>query len=91
MNNKPDKLAAPPAPPAMQELDMRDYFAIHADLSQDITADGCIGDRIALNLMDGITLPNWDDDHLSARRWWAEAESRLRYMKADAMLKARQA
>jgi len=72
------------------DMTLRDHFAVCADLSKDIEYDGCIDARTALNLMDEITPPNWDDDYLTARHWWAEAESRLRYLKADAMLKARQ-
>jgi hypothetical protein len=69
---------------------LRDYMAIHADLSKDIEDDGCIARRLAIALMGGDP-PNWDDYYLDARLWWLEAESRLRYRKADAMLRARSA
>jgi hypothetical protein len=72
-------------------ISARDYFAAKADISKDLEDDGCIAERLALNLMDGSPMPAWDSDYLAARIWWAEAEARLRYMKADAMLKARQA
>jgi len=32
--------------------------------------------------------PSWDDP-LESVKWWADAEARLRLIKADAMLKAR--
>jgi len=77
------------SPPSAWGMTLRDHFAVNADLSKDIEDDGCIDERTARNLMDGIAPPDWDDDFLNAQRWWAEAESRLRYIKADAMLKAR--
>ena len=67
-------------------LSIRDYFAAKADISHEIEDDGCIGQRLAIALMDGAMPPSWDNDYLEARIWWARAESRLRYMKADAML-----
>lgn len=69
-------------------MTLRDYFAAHASITVDIEADGCINDRLAWNLMDRKA-PSWDSDYLAAREYWAEAEARLRYMKADAMIAAR--
>lgn len=70
-------------------MTLRDYFAANSDISCDLEDDGCIGQRLAVSLMNGALPPSWDNDYLSARTWWAYAESRLRYMKADAMLEAR--
>lgn len=70
-------------------LTMRDYFAAHADMRELIENDGYIPQRLALNVMDGVEPPNWENNHLAASQWWCEAEARVRYMKADAMLRAR--
>jgi hypothetical protein len=75
---------------ADKNIGLRDYFAAKADLSKDIERDGCIEQRLAVALMDGKNPPNWDDDFLAARIWWLEAEMRLRYMKADLMMKVRE-
>ena len=71
-------------------MTLRDYFAAKADISKDIDDDGCITPRLAFSLMECASPPSWDDNYFEARLWWAEAEARLRYLKADAMLKARQ-
>lgn len=97
MNNKIDGGAAFPQSGCAQYaqwapeggMTLRDYFAAHADISGDLEGDGCIEHRLALSLMNGEIPPSWDNDYLEARVWWASAESRLRYMKADAMLEAR--
>lgn len=78
-------------PDAFLGMSLRDYFAAKADIRDDFDSDGCIDQRLAVALMDGETPPNWDNDYLEARVWWAKAESRLRYMKADAMIAARSA
>ena len=80
---------APPEAESAAGMSLRDQFAVSADLSKDLEEDGCIDQHTALSLMDGTAPPEWYDDHLNARRWWAEAESRLRYLKADTMLKVR--
>lgn len=72
-----------------QGMTLRDYFAAKADISSDIESDGCIYQRLAIALMGGDLPPSWDNDFFEARIWWARAESRLRYMKADAMLAER--
>ena len=71
---------------AASGMTLRDYFAAKANIGHEIEDDGCIGQRLALALMDGAMPPSWDNDYLEARIWWARAESRLRYMYADAML-----
>ena len=70
-------------------MTLRDYFAAKADISSDIESDGCIYQRLAIALMGGDLPPSWDNDFFEARIWWARAESRLRYMKADAMIAER--
>lgn len=96
MNNKDDSFSAFPLPLGDEQINersagmsLRDYFAAKADISSDIENDGCIGQRLAVALMDGVYPPSWDDDYLAARIWWITAESRLRYIKADAMLAER--
>lgn len=75
---------------AERGISMRDYFAIHADMYELIESDGFIPQRIAVHVM-GNQPPNWDNEPIAATEWWCEAEARVRYMKAGAMLKAREA
>lgn len=69
-------------------MSLRDHFAATADLHGIIEHDGCIEQRLAVNLM-GCQPPDWDTEYIAAHVWWFEAEARIRYMKADAMLRAR--
>lgn len=73
--------------PASTGMSLRDYFAAKADPG----LEG-ISVRTAKELM-GSDPPGSgaDREHLENIRWWMEAEARWSYMKADAMLKAREA
>ena len=37
----------------------------------------------------GTEIPNFSESPITATIWWAEAEARLRYIKADAMIAVR--
>ncbi len=67
-------------------LTLRDYFAVHAD----------IGDVDELSVPVGVILlgrdvPEFKKDQAGCYEWWAEYRAKLRYMEADAMMKARSA
>lgn len=69
---------------AVGGMSLRDYFATHCD----------IGDVDQLSVHVGAGLlgrnpPLPHDDPLGCMQWWAEYRARLRYIEADAMLKAR--
>lgn len=64
-------------------MSLRDYFATHLQMHPD-----AIGPRTAEAVM-GEPLPV-EKDPLTLLKWWANAEARLRYIHADAMLRARQ-
>jgi hypothetical protein len=73
----------------IQEIPMpelRDYLA--ATMTVPVEKDGCIPQSMALWLMD-TQPPDWDAHRLQAYKWWAEAEARFRYLRADAMLRVR--
>lgn len=65
-------------------MSLRDYFATHCD----------IGDVDQLSVHFGVGLlgrhpPMPHDDPLGCMQWWAEYRACLRYIEADAMVKAR--
>lgn len=65
-------------------MTLRDYFAVHAD----------IGDVDQLSVPVGVVLlgrdvPEFKKDGTGCYAWWAEYRAKLRYIEADAMLKAR--
>lgn len=67
-------------------MSLRDWFAG----AYSFGIDG-ISQTWAEKIM-GEKCPDWSlDDGLACVRWWAEAEARVRYLHADAMLKAREA
>jgi hypothetical protein len=68
-------------------ISLRDYFA--ATLEVPLEKDGCISQDMALQLMEDPP-PDWDDDRVNAYKWWATAEARFRYLRADAMMKERE-
>ncbi|MEY2875855.1 MAG: hypothetical protein RLZZ373_3226 [Pseudomonadota bacterium] len=65
-------------------MSLRDYFATHCD----------IGDMEQLSLSAGVTLLGPEHppatEMMGKLRWWADYRAALRYMEADAMLKARE-
>lgn len=73
-------------------MSLRDYLAAHAKPETDI--DGGIPARRARIVMSGpppSQQPLEDTQAYDLRnlRWWIEADARVRYMHADAMLKVR--
>lgn len=65
-------------------MSLRDYFAAHAN----------IGNVDELKTLDGEELlgrdmPDWKSDLRGWCAWWADYRSVLRYIEADAMIKAR--
>ena len=69
-------------------MSLRDYFASHASLDAFRDEDGSISLFSAKAVMDG-NAPNNNTPPIECIRWWIEAEVRLRFLVADAMLKAR--
>jgi hypothetical protein len=63
---------------ADQGVSKRDWFAAHAD--------SLLNMRTAFALMDNVPVPS---DALAAAKWWALAEAKHRYLKADAMMEVR--
>lgn len=65
-------------------MTLRDYMAIHAGLGDGpsvLAAEGVMGSKA----------PQWaPGDGLTCTLWWTEAEARIRYIYADAMLKQRE-
>ncbi|WP_186181684.1 hypothetical protein [Burkholderia gladioli] len=74
--------------PDFNGMSLRDHFASVADLAGIIENGGVIEERLAKAIMGGNP-PDWDTDYVAAHTWWFEAEARVRYLKAEAMLKAR--
>lgn len=62
---------------ADQGVTKRDFFAAHVDITLSM--------RTAHALM-GTSIPT---DTIGEMNWWAEAEAKYRYLKADAMMRAR--
>lgn len=70
-------------------LSMRDYFAIH----EPIDPNESIGQKLA-EALTRRTVPIKADrtfDPVEVALFWAEAEAAYRYLRADAMLRAREA
>lgn len=66
-------------------ISQRDWFAGTYSLG----ADG-LGTAWAERIM-GTKAPDWSlDNGADCIRWWCEAEARIRFLHADAMLKARE-
>jgi hypothetical protein len=66
-------------------MSLRDYAAIHAHIASDE-----LSVSIAEALMGGKVI-SYVQDPIAAVKWWAIAEAKLRIIKADAMLSAREA
>lgn len=65
-----------------------DFFAVHCDLDMHRGAQGGIGTITAKLVMNEN--PPADRGTIESLKWWAEAESRYRFLKAQAMVKARE-
>lgn len=71
---------------AVSGMSLRDYAAIHACIDGFLEEDGLLSMSNAKGLMHPEECPKTAAEALA---WWFEAEARLRFMKADAMLRAR--
>ncbi|NDZ11499.1 hypothetical protein C7T35_01360 [Variovorax sp. WS11] len=71
---------------ATQDAALRDHFATTAAIGRD--AEGNIQARSAVAVM-GEQPPTWEGNDLKAMAWWCDAEARIRYLKAESMMKAR--
>lgn len=75
-------------------MTLLEYFAAHCIV--EVEDDGCVPERLARAVMDSEP-PKWENEggiygpSRAALEWWFEAEARLKFMKANAMLKARDA
>lgn len=69
-------------------MDILDHFATTCDLDMHRGAQGGIGTKTAILLMNEN--PPEDRNTIKSLMLWAEAESRYRYLKAHAMMKARE-
>lgn len=68
-------------------MTLRDYFA-----AKEVIAEGEITPALAKALMSS-DIPESDGSNIqiiALYRWWVEAESRYRFMRADAMISARE-
>jgi hypothetical protein len=63
-------------------LSLRDYIAIHTNVEEDLAES-------VYEVIMGGKAPIGKDSLFERVKWHAEAEAKYRYMKADAMLKAR--
>lgn len=69
----------------LRGMTLRDYLAAsHKPMEEDMSTD-C--GKVLL----GRECPKWGDDPVGNAIWWADYRSALRYMEADAMLRAREA
>lgn len=72
-------------------MTLLDYFATHADISKELEYDSAtLSTSLAVKLMKDQVMPAWTEDFEGALMWWYEAEARLRYIKATAMIRARE-
>lgn len=66
-------------------MSLRDYIAVHANLGEFDELSLPIGVRLL-----GVDCPEYKDDPAGCFAWWADYRSKLRYLEADAMMKARE-
>lgn len=71
---------------ATRDAALLDHFASTAAIGRD--AEGNIQTRSATAVM-GEDPPSWDAHPGLAMQWWCDAEARIRYLKAESMMKAR--
>ena len=71
---------------ATQDAALRDHFATTAAIGRDM--NGNILTASAAVVM-GEEPPHWDTNPAKAMQWWCDAEARIRYLKAESMMKAR--
>lgn len=71
--------------PTEDGMSLRDYFAAQHRFDENgittIQAEAVMAEKS----------PDWmTESHLDCLKWWIEAEARIRFLAADAMLKARE-
>lgn len=71
---------------ATRDAALLDHFASTAAIGRD--ASGNISTLSAKAVM-GEDPPDWEAAPAVAMQWWCDAEARIRYVKAEAMIKAR--
>lgn len=71
-----------------EPVDLLSYFATRCDLDMHRGPQGGIGTKTAILLMGED--PPTNRHTIESLTWWAEAESRYRFLKAEAMLAARE-
>lgn len=71
---------------ATQDAALRDHFATTAAIGRD--AAGNILTASAKVVM-GEDPPDWSANPSTAMQWWCDAEARIRYLKAESMMRAR--
>lgn len=64
-------------------MSMRDYFAAHVDIGNVDDLSHSTGETLL-----GRKCPSYQFDLLGCLLWWAEYRARLRYIEADAMVRA---
>lgn len=65
-------------------MDLRDYFAAHANIGNVDELTPQMGTAVL-----GLACPDWAVDARGCLVWWAEYRAALRFIEADAMLKER--
>lgn len=74
-------------------MSLRDYFAIHAGDTEQLSyeqAASLIGEYTGVKYYNGDTYQKVSNNiHIDFQVWWEQAHAAFRYLKADAMLKAR--
>lgn len=71
---------------ATRDAALLDHFATTAAIGRD--SDGNISTLSAKAVM-GQDPPDWKENSGVAMQWWCDAEARIRYVKAESMMKAR--
>ncbi|MDN6885298.1 hypothetical protein QMO14_16960 [Variovorax sp. CAN2819] len=71
---------------ATRDAALRDHFATTAAIGRD--ANGNISTASAKAVMFEDP-PDWEAGPTAAMQWWCDAEARIRYVKAESMMKAR--
>jgi hypothetical protein len=69
-------------------MTLRDYFATHAQAAASAADD--IDFEFAEKML-GRECPDWDKDPIGNATFWADLRAKMRYIEADAMLRAREA
>lgn len=71
---------------ATSDAALRDHFATTAAIGRD-TGGNMLPASAAVVM--GEEPPVWTENPSKAMQWWCDAEARIRYLKAESMMKAR--